>query len=33
MAATCRGAMLIDAETGERFEPDRARGVRVSRFD
>jgi 6-carboxyhexanoate--CoA ligase len=28
-----RGAMLIDAETGERLEPDRSRGVRVSRFD
>jgi 6-carboxyhexanoate--CoA ligase len=28
-----RGAMLIDAETGERFEPDQSRGVRVSRFD
>jgi len=25
-----RGAMLIDAETGKRFEPDRSRGVRVS---
>jgi len=28
-----RGAMLIDAETGERLEPDHSRGVRVSRFD
>ncbi len=28
-----RGAVLADAETGERLEPDRARGVRVSRFD
>jgi 6-carboxyhexanoate--CoA ligase len=28
-----RGAMLVDAETGERLEPDRARGVRVSRMD
>jgi 6-carboxyhexanoate--CoA ligase len=28
-----RGAMLMDAVTGERFEPDRERGVRVSRFD
>lgn len=28
-----RGAMLIDAETGERLEADRARGVRVSRMD
>jgi len=28
-----RGAMLIDAETGERLEPDQTRGVRVSRFD
>jgi 6-carboxyhexanoate--CoA ligase len=28
-----RGAMLIDTEKGERLEPDRARGVRVSRFD
>jgi 6-carboxyhexanoate--CoA ligase len=31
--ATMRGAMLMDAMTGERFEPDQARGVRVSRFD
>lgn len=28
-----RGAMILDAETGERLEPDRTRGVRVSRFD
>jgi 6-carboxyhexanoate--CoA ligase len=28
-----RGAMLIDAETGERLEPNQSRGVRVSRFD
>jgi 6-carboxyhexanoate--CoA ligase len=28
-----RGAMLIDAETGERLEQDQSRGVRVSRFD
>jgi 6-carboxyhexanoate--CoA ligase len=28
-----RGAMIIDAETGDRTEPDRHRGVRVSRFD
>ena len=28
-----RGAMLIDAETGERLEKDQARGVRVSRMD
>ena len=28
-----RGAMLIDSASGERLEPDRARGVRVSRFD
>ena len=28
-----RGAMLIDASTGERLEPDPSRGVRVSRFD
>jgi len=30
---TMRGAMLLDAATGERLEPDRERGVRVSRFD
>src|SRR5574341_396966 len=28
-----RGAMIIDALTGERLEPDRERGVRASRFD
>lgn len=28
-----RGAMLIDAASGERLEPDKSRGVRVSRFD
>jgi len=28
-----RGAMLVDAGSGERLEPDRARGVRVSRMD
>jgi 6-carboxyhexanoate--CoA ligase len=28
-----RGAMLIDALSGERLEPDRERGVRASRFD
>jgi 6-carboxyhexanoate--CoA ligase len=28
-----RGAMLIDAVSGERLEPDSSRGVRVSRFD
>jgi 6-carboxyhexanoate--CoA ligase len=28
-----RGAMLIDIHTGERLEPDRARGVRASRMD
>ena len=28
-----RGAMIIDALTGERLEPDRDRGVRASRFD
>lgn len=28
-----RGAMLIDADSGERLEPDRSRGVRASRFD
>ncbi len=28
-----RGAMLIDAVSGERLEPDRRRGVRVSRMD
>jgi 6-carboxyhexanoate--CoA ligase len=28
-----RGAMLVDAISGERLEPDRARGVRASRMD
>jgi 6-carboxyhexanoate--CoA ligase len=28
-----RGAMLIDARSGDRLEPDRERGVRVSRMD
>jgi len=28
-----RGAMLVDAQSGERLEPDRARGVRASRMD
>lgn len=28
-----RGAMLIDAKSGQRLEPDHARGVRVSRMD
>lgn len=28
-----RGAMIMDAETGERLEPDQERGVRASRFD
>lgn len=28
-----RGAMFVDASTGERLEPDLARGVRVSRMD
>ena len=30
---TMRGAMLVDAQTGARREPDRQRGVRVSRLD
>ena len=30
---TMRGAMLMDAVTGKRLDPDRERGVRVSRFD
>lgn len=30
---TMRGAMIMDSVTGERLEPDRERGVRVSRFD
>ena len=28
-----RGAMIMDARTGERLEPDRDRGIRASRFD
>jgi len=28
-----RGAMIMDARSGERLEPDQERGVRVSRFD
>jgi 6-carboxyhexanoate--CoA ligase len=28
-----RGAMIMDAKSGERLEPDRERGVRASRFD
>jgi 6-carboxyhexanoate--CoA ligase len=28
-----RGAMIMDAETGERLEPDQERGIRASRFD
>ncbi len=28
-----RGAMLVDAESGDRLEPDPARGVRASRMD
>ncbi|PLX89259.1 MAG: 6-carboxyhexanoate--CoA ligase [Desulfuromonas sp.] len=28
-----RGAMLIDADSGKRYEPDQQRGVRVSRMD
>lgn len=28
-----RGAMLVEAQSGERLEPDRARGVRASRMD
>ena len=28
-----RGAMIMDAATGDRLEPDRSRGLRVSRFD
>ncbi len=30
---TMRGAMIMDAQTGERLEPDPERGVRTSRFD
>jgi 6-carboxyhexanoate--CoA ligase len=28
-----RGAMIMDSRSGERFEPDRERGIRASRFD
>jgi 6-carboxyhexanoate--CoA ligase len=28
-----RGAMLMDAESGARLEPDQDRGIRASRFD
>ncbi|MHB8845804.1 MAG: 6-carboxyhexanoate--CoA ligase [Nitrospirota bacterium] len=28
-----RGAMIMDAASGERLEPDQERGIRVSRFD
>ncbi len=28
-----RGAIIMDAQSGERLEPDRERGVRASRFD
>lgn len=28
-----RGAMIVHAATGERLEPDRARGIRVTRID
>ncbi len=28
-----RGAMVMDAKSGDRLEPDRERGVRASRFD
>lgn len=28
-----RGAMIVDAQTGARLEPDQTRGVRVSRMD
>ncbi len=28
-----RGAMIIDAETGRRLEPDQERGLRATRFD
>jgi 6-carboxyhexanoate--CoA ligase len=28
-----RGAMIIDAQRGDRLEPDKERGVRASRFD
>lgn len=28
-----RGAMIMDADTGERLEPDQGRGIRASKFD
>ncbi len=28
-----RGAMIMDAQSGDRLEPDQERGIRVSRFD
>jgi len=31
--ANMRGAMILDAVTGERLEPDQERGIRASRFD
>ena len=31
--ANMRGAMIMDAVTGERLEPDQERGIRSSRFD
>jgi 6-carboxyhexanoate--CoA ligase len=31
--ASMRGAMIMDAVTGERLEPDQSRGIRSSRFD
>ncbi|HEX9778801.1 MAG TPA: 6-carboxyhexanoate--CoA ligase [Geopsychrobacteraceae bacterium] len=31
--SSMRGAMLVDARSGARLEPDRARGIRVSRMD
>jgi 6-carboxyhexanoate--CoA ligase len=31
--ANMRGAMIMDAITGERLEPDLSRGIRASRFD
>ena len=30
---TMRGAVILNASTGERLEPDQSRGVRASRFD
>jgi len=31
--STMRGALVMDAQSGERLEPDHERGVRASRFD